>query len=203
MKAGRIIVLNGTSSSGKSSLAKALQDKLDEPYVHLLIEELLPKLPERYLTGQHPDGVQMAKTPDGGLYVTAGPVAERVVAGFYAAVAAIASAGNNVIVDTLMGDPFDAEECARRLDGLDVLMVGVQCPLGVLEQRERERGDRTPGLARGELSHVHEYALYDLEVDTSVCSPAESAAMILAAIGTPRGDSAIARMRARYAYAKS
>jgi chloramphenicol 3-O-phosphotransferase len=32
---GKIILLNGTSSSGKSTLAEALQSVLDEPYLHI------------------------------------------------------------------------------------------------------------------------------------------------------------------------
>jgi chloramphenicol 3-O phosphotransferase len=193
--AGRIIVLNGTSSAGKSSIARALQEAMHEPYSHLLIEEFLPRLPARYLSGEHPDGVAMVETSDGGRYVTSGPVAERMVAGFYAAVAATAGAGNNVIVDTLMGDPFDVAQCVRYFDGLDVLMVGVHCPLPILEEREQARGDRPSGLARGELTRVHEYVLYDLEVDTSRGSPQECADSIVEALRTGAAGEAMARMR--------
>jgi chloramphenicol 3-O phosphotransferase len=197
MRAGRIIVLNGTSSAGKSSIARVLQDKMDEPYAHLLIEEFLPRLPARYLSGEHPEGVRMEETRDGGKYVVSGAVGERMVAGFYAAVAAVAGAGNNVIVDTLMGDPFDAAECARQLSSLDVLMVGVHCSLTILEERERGRGDRTPGLARGELTRVHKYADYDLEVDTSRKSPEECAAAIAIALRAGAGGVALAKMLRR------
>ena len=38
---GRIILLNGASSSGKSSLAQALQRQLDEPFWHWSIDHLL------------------------------------------------------------------------------------------------------------------------------------------------------------------
>ena len=197
MPAGRIIVLNGTSSAGKSSIARALQDKMDEPYAHLLIEEFLPRLPARYLSGDHPEGIRVEETPDGGKYVVAGVVGERMVAGFYAAVAAVAGAGNNIIVDTLMGDPFDATECTRHFSGLDVLMVGVHCPLAILEERELARGDRMPGLAKGELTRVHNYTNYDLEVDTSRKSPEECAEAIANAISTGGGGVALAEMRKR------
>jgi hypothetical protein len=116
------------------------------------------------------------------------------VAGFYAAVAAVADAGNNVVVDTLMGDPFDASECASRLRHLDVLMVGVHCPLAVLEEREKARGDRPHGLARGELSRVHLYASYDLEIDSSERSPQDCARAIVQASATHARHDAIERM---------
>ena len=35
MKPANIIFLNGTSSSGKTSIAKVLQDKLPVPYMHV------------------------------------------------------------------------------------------------------------------------------------------------------------------------
>src|SRR6185295_9395890 len=132
---------------------------------------------------------------DGGRYVVSGPVGERMVAGFYAAVAAVAAAGNNVIVDTLMGDPLDARECVRHLQPLDALMVGVHCPLAILEERERARGDRTSGLARGELTRVHRYALYDVEVDTSSSSSPECAQTISAALRSGVAGRALEKMR--------
>jgi chloramphenicol 3-O phosphotransferase len=35
---GRVIVPNGTSSSGKATLALALQERLDEPYMHVSLD---------------------------------------------------------------------------------------------------------------------------------------------------------------------
>ncbi|MCB0257983.1 MAG: hypothetical protein KDI55_30035, partial [Anaerolineae bacterium] len=49
MAPGHIIILNGTSSAGKSSLAKALQTQLPNPYLHLEIDTMVFALPKRYL----------------------------------------------------------------------------------------------------------------------------------------------------------
>lgn len=38
---GRIIVLNGASSSGKSSFTKAMQERLPEPFLHVLSDHLV------------------------------------------------------------------------------------------------------------------------------------------------------------------
>src|SRR5215211_6631588 len=38
---GRIILLNGASSSGKSALAKALQEALDEPFLHVSSDQFV------------------------------------------------------------------------------------------------------------------------------------------------------------------
>ena len=49
MNKGTIIILNGTSSSGKTSIVKALQEVLDEPYLDAGIDKFLFMLPKRYL----------------------------------------------------------------------------------------------------------------------------------------------------------
>jgi chloramphenicol 3-O phosphotransferase len=59
-----------------------------------------------------------------------------------------------------------------------VLFVGVYCPLSVLEQRERDRKDRTLGQARGQAGIIHQNCIYDLQVDTSQLSPEECARAI-------------------------
>lgn len=43
---------------------------------------------------------------------------------------------------------------------------GVNAPLLVLEQREKERGNHIQGSARGQFYKVHADAVYDLEIDT-------------------------------------
>jgi chloramphenicol 3-O phosphotransferase len=64
------------------------------------------------------------------------------------------------------------------LAGFALFTVGVFAPLDVLEARERERGDRTIGLARWQYDRVHTGKSYDLEVDTSRTSAMECAKTI-------------------------
>jgi chloramphenicol 3-O phosphotransferase len=54
----------------------------------------------------------------------------------------------------------------------------VHAPLNVLEERERQRGDRLIGLARWQYDRVHEGMTYDLEVDTASVSALECAELI-------------------------
>jgi len=60
--------------------------------------------------------------------------------------------------------------------------VGVQCPLDVVEERERSRNDRTLGQARAQIDKVHTHLTYDLAVDTSLANPATCAAEIAAIV---------------------
>jgi chloramphenicol 3-O phosphotransferase len=54
----------------------------------------------------------------------------------------------------------------------------------VLEQRERERRDRTLGQARKQYEKVHAHGMYDFEVDTGKCSPEENIRQILNYLGS-------------------
>ena len=57
--------------------------------------------------------------------------------------------------------------------------VGVHCPIAILREREKERGDRLIGEAEYHLQNVHSYGTYDFEIDTSQSSPQECAATIV------------------------
>ncbi|MDY6895676.1 MAG: chloramphenicol phosphotransferase, partial [Thermotogota bacterium] len=59
---------------------------------------------------------------------------------------------------------------------------------------EKDRGDRSIGLARYQFDRVHRHGLYDLELDTSVMSAAECVAEIQAALDGKREPSAFERL---------
>jgi chloramphenicol 3-O phosphotransferase len=67
----------------------------------------------------------------------------------------------------------------QSLSGANVLWVGLHCPLPVLEQRERSRGDRRVGTVRGHHALVHSFRDYDVNLDTSVLNPEECAAAVV------------------------
>jgi chloramphenicol 3-O phosphotransferase len=64
----------------------------------------------------------------------------------------------------------------------------VHCPLAVAERRERERGDRIVGTARGQHALVHTFRKYDVDVDTSVATPQECEEAILTGLDARFGD---------------
>jgi chloramphenicol 3-O-phosphotransferase/catechol 2,3-dioxygenase-like lactoylglutathione lyase family enzyme len=151
---GKIILLNGASSSGKSTLARGLQAALPEPFWHfsidhLMVADVLPKA--RIERGEFP---WRALRP-------------QFFEGFHRCLPALAAAGNNVLVEHI----FEAEDWMQRLlrllGPLDVFFVGLHCPLPELERRERARGDRRIGDARSDFAVAHRHCVYDIEVDTT------------------------------------
>lgn len=193
MACGKIIYLNGASSSGKTSVAKALQQALDEPYFHLSIDTFAAMRPHR---------------ADAGPAFSGDVLGPKLNMAFVACIAAFAATGNHVIVDDVLCESFrldgqrDAllgpELLQHRVQVLapyDVLYVGVHCPLPELQQRECARGDRYVGLAAFQYARVHQYSAYDVEVDTSIQTPEDCAQHIQYVLHHRPLPSAFQRMR--------
>ena len=190
MTPGRLVILNGTSSSGKTTLASTLQARLAELgqcWVVVGLDDIIGKLPPAWMkaqghVGAHADEGITCEDVDGGIDLRIGPVARRAFAAYRAGVAAFARAGMDVIVDDVVLADADWDEWQRVLDGLDVLWVRVDLDLATLEDRERARRDRIIGLARSQYEVVHRHPPYGVRVDTGSMSPDEAAEVVLAAL---------------------
>ena len=202
---GRIIVLVGSSSAGKSTLCRAVQALVEARHgAHVLymgIDTALDTLSPRYFgTPFHADELDsFVPGPDGRLgfsYVPAGPspdnaspypqsqcgpVARTLISGQLNAVAALSRAGLAVVGDNIwiFRDWYD--EARRRFADLPVLWVGVTCSDGVVREHEQRRGDRIPGWALGQRAQMYD-APVDLIIDTGAMTPETEAARILDAL---------------------
>ena len=172
-----VIVLNGISSAGTSTLARAVQDRLARPYLVLGVDTLVDAMPPA-----------SSATEEGLIFHADGRV--ETGAGFtslenawYAGLAAIAARGVGLILDeVLLGGVRSQGRLSAALEGLHVLWVAVDCDVQVASAREATRADRTPGMAAAQAPLVHVGVRYDLRVDTTVHSPAACAEQVLAAI---------------------
>lgn len=152
---GQIILLNGASSAGKSTLCRALQGRLPEPFLQFSLDFLMfgsPVLPTRR-EGNGPFSWAVMRP--------------RLFEGYFACLPALAGAGNNLVVDYIIEERAQLGRLASLLEPFDVFLVGVHCPLPELERRERQRGDRRLGDARRDFQTVHTFTPYDLEVDST------------------------------------
>lgn len=188
MTNGTIIILNGTSSSGKTTILKALQEALPEPYLNAGIDKFIWMLPARYLDRPLWDDVL-------GKADAAGEAGFTLFSGMHHAIAALSRTGNHVLADHVLVEPRWVEECARLFAGLPAYLIGVRCPLEVVEQRERDRRDRTLGQARAQFEKAHAHGVYDLEIDTSLLTVEECVTAIIGRIGAP--PEAFKRLAAR------
>jgi chloramphenicol 3-O phosphotransferase len=185
------IVLNGTSCSGKSSIAAVLQERWPRPLQVTGIDTFLAAQSRPFFAS---DGQQVAGfswipvTVDGqpAFEVVPGPLGLGMIGASHAYWAACAAAGLDQVIDDVWLVPAQPAGLQRALAAASTLWVGVHCPLPVAEQRERERGDRRVGTARGQHAVVHTYREYDVDVDTSAATPQQCAAAILAVLDTSR-----------------
>ena len=190
MTPGRIIVLNGVSSSGKTTLAATLQaefTRLGECWIITGLDDFFSKLPPEWVrvgeqhVGEFADAGIAFDVVDGEVVRRVGPLGTQLLVAYRNAVGAAARAGLNVIVDEVLLSEQDWRGWVAALDGLDVLWVRVGIDVETVEARERARGDRLIGLARSQLGVVHEFPKYGVEVDTAVMDARAAAEAVLAA----------------------
>lgn len=188
---GQIVILNGAPRSGKSSIVAAMQADAAAPWMNLGVDAYVRSVTPpafRPGIGLRPGGER--------------PDLETLIPTFYLAlydsIAAHSRLGLNVVADVGHHDAYQRPlnilpRCARRLEGLPVLFVGVKCSIEAIMAR-RNAGEPgredvylrgaadgdVPGPVAAWQREVHSPGLYDLEVDTSEQSPEACAARIMA-----------------------
>lgn len=165
-----VVVLNGTSSSGKTTVAKAFQERAPSLFLNVSIDSILYALPARALAciveGKPIPGIEF----------------RELVASYYACVRTLADRGHDLVIDNAVTARYQAEHLFAALEGHRALFVAVTAPAEVLRERERLRGDRRLGLAADQLATIDTWLTYDLRVDTSVMSADEAAQQIAAVL---------------------
>ncbi len=145
---GRIILLNGTSSAGKSTLAKALRLKL-EPQFHYYASDQLAEAGFRPLD------------KDVGYRWR-----QEFFDGFHRSIPAFASVGIDLLIEHIVEEQSWADDLKSILAPLDVFWVGVHAPRAELKRREHLRGDRQIGEALYHLK-THSFCSYNIEIDST------------------------------------
>lgn len=165
---GLVVFLNGTSSSGKTTIAKELTRRLYFEYMAI----------DEYWSHDRNLADQLQQKNVQGILEEATNVVYR----FHNSIASRAAVGRNVIVDHVLENSDWTVHCGNTLTPYRVLLVGVYCPIDVAMARESKRGDRPHGVAQYQFPIVHINKSYDLTVDTSVLSPEQCADQIIHAI---------------------
>ena len=190
VQTGTIIFLNGSSSAGKTSIAKELQKLFDVPVLHMGIDNFLAMMPqeerwferieepEQTFNGPAFAFVKRIEDSKPVVAIAFGPWGKKLVAGMYEAIGAMVRQGFTVIVDDVILSKENLNRAAHAFKDFKTYFVGVKCPIEVLEKREKERGDRAINMARHQYKLVHTFSSYDFEVDTSVLTSQECAQKI-------------------------
>ena len=154
----QVILLNGPSSSGKSTLAKELQKLIKkqkaEDYEVVSIDDFMKTDP-------------METIYEDDVYAISGDLCERVLE--------ILRTGSGVMIDHVITSERIFRQLREMLSAYPFRMIHITCPVEVLRERERARGDRRSGSAEASAEYLYPRDGYDLTVDTVAKSPQENA----------------------------
>ena len=197
-----IILLNGTSSSGKTTVAKILQEKYEGVLLLYGIDTLVQTaFPEKCDYPPYDEQAIKAtfREVDGHPHATL-TVMPYIYPVYRAAVEFcrnLSERGYALIVDEVLFDAGRVTQYFEVLNRENVYFIGIKPERDVVVQREKDRGDRVPGLAAGLYDAVyHPLFSYDLTLNTGVLTPEEAADKILAYIAqndSPQGFARSAR----------
>ena len=165
MEKGRIIYLNGVTSSGKTSIVEALQARRDV-FFYVVANDLFQEMiGEEYLQ------------EDYWKYLG------EVIIMMYHTAKLFSDMGKNVIIDSILVEREGVAphyERMREILGDNPLdIVEVYCPLDICRQRNIDRGDRYESQSDEQAELMAKDIRYSMRVDTSLLSPEECADKIL------------------------
>ena len=168
MNKGKIIFLNGVTSSGKTSIVDALQARRDV-FFYVVANDLFQEMVgEQYLE------------EDYWKYLS------EVIIMMYHTAKLYSDLGKNVLIDGIIVEreeirPHYAQLMEIMKDSpLDI--VEVYCPLDICRQRNIERGDRYESQSDEQAELMNKDIKYSLQVDTSKYSAEECAEQIVKAL---------------------
>ena len=165
MDKGRIIYLNGVTSSGKTSIVEALQARRDV-FFYVVANDLFQEMiGEDYLR------------EDYWKYLG------EVIIMMYHTAKLFSDMGKHVLIDSILVERdgiaphYERMKEILRDNPLDI--VEVFCPLDICRQRNTDRGDRYETQSEEQAELMAGDIRYSLRVDTSRLSPEECADAIL------------------------
>lgn len=175
----KIIFIHGASSSGKSTLARAVRAEINQLFWRVSIDHMRDSgMPmERFRRGDFRWKDQRSAFFEG----------------FHRSLVAYASSGNNLLLEHILEDPEWVSDLALGFQPFDVFFVGLHCDLDELVRWETARGDRKPGSAADDFHRIHKGQRYDLQLDASQ-PVTDNAAHLISAWTSRRGPSVFERL---------
>ena len=168
MDKGRIIFLNGVTSSGKTSIVEALQDR-EDCYFYVVANDLFEQMiGERFLREDYWQHLS------------------RVILLMYHTAKLFSDMGHDVLIDGILVERPELAPLYQQL--LDILgenplsIVEVACPLEVCRERNIARGDRYATQSQEQAAIMAKDIHYAMTVHTDQNTPEECAQAILRSI---------------------
>jgi chloramphenicol 3-O phosphotransferase len=145
----KVILLNGASSSGKSTLAdtlhKTILDKRNEEYGVISIDDFLAMTTDKTI---YEDDV----------FEISSMLCKKAVE--------LLRSKAGIIIDHVITSERIFQQITKALKYCDIYLIQVTCPLAELVRREIQRGNRNLGSAEASYQYLFPKETYDLTVDT-------------------------------------
>ncbi|MBR3879079.1 MAG: AAA family ATPase [Clostridia bacterium] len=158
----KIILLNGPSSSGKSTLSRALQKQLQ---VSLFVNYSIVSIDDFMKLGTN------KKIHEADFFEISGDMCKQVINDL--------EKYDGVIIDHVIVSERIFDKLNEMLEQYSILLVQVTCPREVLKEREKAREDRCIGSAEASYEHLYPKFGYDVTVDTFYVTPKMGALRII------------------------
>ncbi|MDQ5890707.1 MAG: chloramphenicol phosphotransferase [Candidatus Dependentiae bacterium] len=202
-----IVFLNGTSSSGKTSIANALQELYPTPLLHTGIDWFYDMLPKQAVGSGPMTQYGYRYIMRNGLldHIEVGEYAQRLIGSVVPMTGVLIEHGSDIVIDEILfhGERRDfLHAYADTFADARAYFIKIECALEILEAREAQRPDRHRGVARAQFYEVHNHLYsYDFTVDTGTTEPKACAEMILDFMAKVPEPQAFAAIRARKKHA--
>ena len=166
-----IIIVCGTSSSGKSTLCQELQNRLGNGWLSFSTDGYLSMLGDKF-GGLHPDNPQVCvpndvcyaqKHTDGTYEIVPGALCSKLYLTIPNVLKLLAEQGFNIIVDSFITTMDEFNSYKEALEQYGVLFVYLYASETVIAQREEARGDRLKGSA------LHWLKRFDFQEHCELC----------------------------------
>lgn len=183
-----IIFLNGSSSVGKSCIARQIMRQSDRPFIYFSIDHLVDLwMDDKFIVfeGESKEWFNYKSEADATgnkvTHLVSGPHAEQLHWDMIEALTVLIKKGYDLIIDEVLWDNNIFEKYKPALQHAQtVYIIKVICDLIECERREKNRKDRFQGFARALYHQVYANCpFYDLEVDTTYTTSAQCAQHIL------------------------
>lgn len=212
-KMGQLVIVTGTTGSGKTTTCREFSNTMDEPWFHFGADLFLGTItPHKFVDGgpRCTEGFHFVpddkNDPDGPAHLELGGYGAAMLSTMHEMAATAVRRGQNVVMDHVMTiDPPILQDCIARFRDLPVLLVGLQLPEKLRHARidgrldevikilgpeqgpiTNARSKRVSNFMYGQIfSHDH----FDLLVDTSTNSPAQVVAAIQDRLAKGSGNS--------------
>ena len=166
----KTIVVNGASSSGRTSLVREFAAQANNGYQTIHIDEftndLAPGMWDR-CCGSDEGWVEIGMAFNDHLKV-------------------LAQGSRGVIADAFYKLHSPVEHLFTVLGRENVFFVHLYCDLHELERREKARGNRRIGLAKSQFEQMSFFNDYDLQIDSTAASPKRCAKILIKEISNQR-----------------